>query len=129
MPKQQRNILGQILIPCSTDPMTGFYRTGCCETGDEDQGRHLICAVMTDPFLEFSMSKGNDLSTPHPQWGFPGLKAGDQWCLCALRWKEALEAGCAPHVILESTHHNALQYVSLEDLHAHAVHKSSGMVS
>ncbi len=129
MAKQQRNILGQILIPCSTDPMTGFYRTGCCETGEEDQGRHLICAVMTDSFLEFSKSKGNDLSTPHPDWGFPGLKAGNQWCLCALRWKEALEAGCAPHVILESTHHNALQFVSLEDLHAHAVHKSGGMVS
>ena len=129
MPKPQRNILGQMLIPCSTDPMTGFYRTGCCETGEEDQGRHLICAVMTDSFLEFSKSKGNDLSTPHPEWGFPGLKAGDQWCLCALRWKEALEAGCAPHVILESTHHNALQFVSLEALHAHAVHKSGGMVS
>ena len=129
MPKQQRNILGQILIPCSTDPMTGFYRTGCCETGEEDQGRHLICVVMTDSFLEFSKSKGNDLSTPHPEWGFPGLKAGDQWCLCALRWKEGLEAGCAPHVILECTHHNALQFVSLEDLHAHAAQKSGGMVS
>ena len=121
MPNPQRNVLGQLLVPCSTKPMTGFYRTGCCETGPEDEGRHLICAIMTDDFLEFSKSKGNDLSTPMPQFGFPGLKAGNQWCLCALRWKEALLAGCAPNVILESTHHNALQYVTLQDLHAHAL--------
>ena len=120
--------MGQLLIPCSTNPMTGFYRTGCCETGDEDQGRHLICALMTDDFLEFSKAKGNDLSTPMPQFGFPGFKADDQWCLCALRWKEALIAGCAPKVVLESTHHNALQFVSIEDLHLHAIH-GGGLVS
>jgi uncharacterized protein (DUF2237 family) len=103
------------------NPLTGFYRTGCCETGPEDEGRHLICAVLTEEFLLFSKSRGNDLMTPRPEWGFPGLKPGDQWCLCALRWKEALEAGCAPQVVLESTHHNALQYVTLADLQAHAV--------
>ena len=128
MSKPQRNVLGQILIPCSTDPMTGFYRTGCCETGEDDSGRHLICTLMTAEFLVFSREQGNDLSTPMPQMGFPGLKAGDQWCLCALRWKEALEAGCAPQVVLESTHHNALQFVSLEALHAHA-HLGGGLVS
>lgn len=121
MPQPQRNVLGQLLVPCSTDPVTGFYRTGCCETGPEDEGRHLICALLTEEFLLFSKSRGNDLMTPRPEWGFPGLKAGDQWCLCALRWKEALEAGCAPQVVLESTHHNALQYVTLADLQAHAV--------
>ncbi len=121
MPQPQRNVLGQLLVPCSMDPVTGFYRTGCCETGPEDEGRHLICAVLTEEFLLFSKSRGNDLMTPRPQWGFPGLKAGDQWCLCALRWKEALEAGCAPQVVLESTHHNALQYVTLADLQACAV--------
>ncbi len=129
MPKPQRNVLGQILIPCSTDPMTGFYRTGCCETGEDDTGRHLICTLMTAEFLAFSREQGNDLSTPMPQMGFPGLKAGDQWCLCALRWKEAFEAGCAPQVVLESTHHNALQVVPMEALHAHAVHRSGGLVS
>ncbi len=129
MPKPQRNVLGQILIPCSTDPMTGFYRSGCCETGEADSGRHLICTLMTSEFLVFSREQGNDLSTPMPQMGFPGLKAGDQWCLCALRWKEALEAGCAPQVVLESTHHNALQFVSLEALHAHAAHQGGGLVS
>jgi uncharacterized protein (DUF2237 family) len=109
--------------------MTGFYRTGCCETGEDDSGRHLICSLMTTEFLAFSKEQGNDLSTAMPQMGFPGLKAGDQWCLCALRWKEALEAGCAPQVVLESTHHNALQFVSMPDLHAHAVHRSGGLVS
>lgn len=103
--------------------MTGFYRTGCCETGEDDTGRHIVCVLLTAEFLEFSKAAGNDLSTPRTDWGFPGLKAGDQWCLCALRWKEALEAGCAPQVVLESTHHNALQYVTMEDLHAHAVHR------
>lgn len=124
--KIQRNVLGQVLIPCSTDPVTGFYRTGCCETGEEDEGRHLICAIMTDDFLAYSKSAGNDLSTPRPQWGFPGLKAGDQWCLCAERWREALQAQCAPQVVLESTHHNALQFVTLADLHAHAVYRPNG---
>lgn len=128
MPRTQRNVLGQILVPCSMDPITGFFRTGCCETGDEDEGRHLICAVLTDDFLQFSLAQGNDLITPRPEFGFPGLKAGDQWCLCALRWKEALVAGMAPGVILASTHHNALQYVSLADLEAHAISGSSGPV-
>ncbi len=122
MVKPQRNVLGQLLTPCSTNPMTGFYRTGCCETGDDDTGRHIVCVLLTEEFLAFSKAAGNDLSTPRPDWGFPGLKGGDQWCLCALRWKEALQAGCAPQVILESTHHNVLQYVSMEDLHAHALH-------
>lgn len=121
MPQPQRNVLGQLLVPCSMNPVTGFFRTGCCETGPEDEGRHLICAILTEEFLLFSRSRGNDLMTPQPQWGFPGLKAGDQWCLCALRWKEALEAGCAPQVVLESTHHNALQYVTLADLQAYSV--------
>ncbi|WP_031498746.1 DUF2237 family protein [Bryobacter aggregatus] len=121
MANPQRNVLGQILVPCSTNPMTGFFRTGCCETNEEDTGRHLICALMTEDFLAFSKAAGNDLSTPHPEFGFPGLKPGDQWCLCALRWKEALEAGCAPQVVLESTHHSVLQFVTMPDLHAHAI--------
>lgn len=129
MPRTQRNVLGQVLTPCSLDPMTGFYRTGCCETGEEDEGRHLICAILTAEFLQFSKSRGNDLTTPRPQWGFPGLKAGDQWCLCALRWKEALDAGLAPLVVLESTHHNVLQYVTMEDLQRHAAHPPGGVVS
>jgi len=129
MPRTQRNVLGQVLTPCSLDPMTGFYRTGCCETGEEDEGRHLICAILTAEFLQFSKSRGNDLTTPRPQWGFPGLKAGDQWCLCALRWKEARDAGLAPLVVLESTHHNVLQYVTMEDLHRHAAHRPGGVVS
>jgi len=115
-----RNVLGGPLAPCSTDPLTGFYRTGCCETGSEDRGLHLVCAVMTEAFLEFSAAQGNDLITPRPQFGFPGLRDGDQWCLCVLRWKEALEAGCAPDVVLESTHVSALEFVSREQLEAHA---------
>ena len=122
MAKPQRNVLGQVLTPCSTSPMTGFYRTGCCETGDDDTGKHTVCVLLTEEFLAFSKAAGNDLSTPRPDWGFAGLKAGDQWCLCADRWKQALDAGCAPQVILEATHHNVLQIVSMEELHAHALH-------
>lgn len=117
----QRNVLGTDLEPCSLDPMTGYYRTGCCENRGDDPGMHVVCAVMTDEFLEFSRSVGNDLSTPMPQYGFPGLRDGDQWCLCAARWQEAFEAGKAPKVRLAATHLSALEYSSLDDLKAHAV--------
>lgn len=117
----QLNVLGEELQPCSFDPMTGYYRTGCCENRGDDPGMHVVCAVMTDEFLAFSKSAGNDLSTPMPQYGFAGLKDGDQWCLCASRWQEALEAGKAPKVRLASTHVSALEYSSLADLRAHAV--------
>ncbi len=112
-----KNVLGGPLQPCSTDPFTGFYRDGCCNTGADDAGVHSVCAVMTREFLEFSRSCGNDLSTPGP--GFPGLKPGDRWCLCAARWQEAFEAGMAPRVILEATHEATLKFVSLEDLRQH----------
>lgn len=115
-----KNVLGGELQVCCTSPITGFYRDGFCQTGAEDTGRHLVCAEVTDEFLEFSYSVGNDLITPHPEFGFPGLKAGDKWCLCVLRWREALEAGAAPRVVLEATHQNALQFVSLEDLKEYA---------
>ena len=114
------NVLGQPLQSCSFDPMTGWFRDGCCRTDEHDRGRHTVCAVMTDEFLEFSSSRGNDLSTPQPAYGFPGLKAGDQWCLCASRWREAWEAGKAPRVVLLSTHHRTLQIVPIEALMAHA---------
>jgi uncharacterized protein (DUF2237 family) len=117
----QLNVLGEELAPCSYDPMTGYYRTGCCENRGDDPGMHVVCAVMTDEFLTFSKSVGNDLSTPMPQYGFAGLKAGDQWCLCAARWQEAFEAGAAPKVRLASTHLSALEYSSLADLRALAV--------
>jgi len=116
-----RNVLGQPLVACSFEPLTGFYRDGCCKTGPQDIGKHLVCAVMTDSFLSFSKKRGNDLSTPRPEWGFPGLVAGDQWCLCVDRWKEALDAGVAPHIKLESTHLQALQFVSLDELKSLAV--------
>lgn len=116
----QRNVLGTDLQPCSFDPMTGYYRTGCCESRGDDPGMHVVCAVMTDEFLAFSKSRGNDLSTPAPQYGFPGLRHGDQWCLCASRWQEAFEAGCAPHVVLEATHVSALEFCDLDALKAHA---------
>ncbi len=116
-----KNVLGGELQTCCTSPMTGFYRDGYCKTGANDVGRHTVCARVTDEFLEFSRSVGNDLSTPHPEWGFPGLKDGDKWCLCVLRWKEALEAGVAPPVILEATHEASLQVVRLEDLKQYAV--------
>jgi uncharacterized protein (DUF2237 family) len=118
---QPKNVLGTELQSCSTDPMTGFYRDGCCRTGPDDFGLHLVCTEVTDEFLAFSKAVGNDLSTPNPMYRFPGLKAGDRWCLCVERWKEALEAGMAPKVVLESTHISALEYVDLEDLEAYAV--------
>lgn len=114
------NVLGERLQACGRDPITGFYRDGCCNTGDSDVGSHTVCAIMTEAFLSFSASRGNDLSTPRPQFGFPGLKAGDQWCLCAARWREAFQAGCAPRVVLEATHQAALSYVTLDQLRAHA---------
>lgn len=116
-----KNVLGEPLEPCSTDPMTGFYRDGCCNTGKEDTGLHLVCTIMTDEFLEFSQERGNDLSTPMPQYGFPGLVQGDRWCLCVLRWKEAFQAGVAPQVVLSSTHISTLEFVDLSDLTNHAV--------
>jgi len=114
------NVLGGELLPCSIDPVTGFYRNGCCETGPEDMGMHTVCAVMTDDFLAFSKSMGNDLSTPRPEYGFSGLKAGDRWCLCAPRWKEALDAGMAPQLVLEATHEETLAIVPLGVLKDHA---------
>ena len=116
-----RNVLGESLAICSIKPMTGFYRDGCCDTGREDVGSHTVCAVMTSEFLEFSKSRGNDLSTPVPEFGFPGLKPGDRWCLCAPRWQEALEAGVAPPVVLSATHAATLEWCELGDLVAHAV--------
>jgi uncharacterized protein (DUF2237 family) len=118
---QQRNVLGDELVPCSLDPLTGYYRTGCCENRGDDPGMHVVCCRVTDEFLEFSVSRGNDLVTPMPQYGFPGLRAGDQWCVCAARWAEALEAGMACPVVLEGTHLSALEFVDLDDLRAHAV--------
>lgn len=115
------NVLGTDLDVCSTAPMTGFYRNGCCDTGPEDGGVHVVCAVMTDDFLTFTAAQGNDLSTPRPAYGFPGLAAGDQWCLCAARWNEALDAGVAPPVRLEATHARVLDWVDRADLEAHAV--------
>jgi uncharacterized protein (DUF2237 family) len=116
-----RNVLGQELVPCSLDPVTGFFRNGCCETGPHDVGMHTVCAVMTAAFLEFSKSMGNDLSTPRPDFGFDGLKPGDRWCLCAPRWKEALDAGAAPQLVLESTHEETLAIVPLGVLKDYAV--------
>lgn len=116
-----KNVLGTALYPCCHDPKTGFYRDGSCNTGPEDQGAHVVCAQMTEPFLKFTKAVGNDLSTPAPMFGFPGLKPGDRWCLCASRWKEALEAGQAPPVVLAATHERALDYVTLDELIKHAV--------
>lgn len=118
------NVLGSELMPCSYDPLTGFYRDGCCKTDAHDLGSHVICARMTQAFLDFSVASGNDLVTPRPEYRFGGLKAGDRWCLCALRWKEALEAGAAPPVVLECTHLRALDYVTLEQLRAHELVRS-----
>ncbi|MEM9155726.1 MAG: DUF2237 domain-containing protein [Cyanobacteria bacterium P01_F01_bin.33] len=116
-----KNVLGGDLASCCTSPMTGFYRTGSCDTGGGDMGAHVVCARMTAEFLEFSKLRGNDLITPMPEYRFPGLKPGDCWCLCASRWKEALDAGKAPEVHLDATHALALEYVSLEDLQKHAM--------
>jgi uncharacterized protein len=118
---QPRNVLGGPLETCGSEPVTGFYRTGCCETEADDLGAHVVCARMTGEFLAFSRETGNDLSTPNPAWGFPGLKAGDRWCLCAARWREALVAGVAPPVILAATHERALEFVSYLDLLEHAI--------
>ncbi len=115
-----RNVLGGELKPCSLDPVTGFFRNGCCETSHEDTGMHTVCAIMTAEFLAFSKAVGNDLSTPRPEFGFEGLKPGDRWCLCAPRWKEALDAGMAPPVVLESTHEETLAIVPLGVLKDHA---------
>jgi uncharacterized protein (DUF2237 family) len=117
----QRNVLGEPLEICSSDPLTGFTRSGECATGPQDSGSHTVCARMTREFLDLSLAHGNDLITPQPEYGFPGLKPGDRWCLCAARWQEALEAGAAPRVALRATHADALEVVSLADLKAHAV--------
>ena len=114
------NVVGGELLSCSEDPLTGFFRDGCCSTGPEDVGSHTVCAVMTDEFLAFSKAAGNDLSTPHPEWGFDGLKHGDRWCLCAARWLEAYEAGFAPEVVLGATHVRALEVVPIEALTSRA---------
>ena len=116
-----RNVLGTELVSCSLDPMTGFYRNGCCETGPEDVGQHTVCAVMSQAFLKFSMNVGNDLSTPRPEYGFEGLRPGDRWCLCAPRWKEAYDAGAAPQIVLEATHEEVLAIAPLSVLKAFAV--------
>ena len=125
LPRQERvagtNVLGGPLLPCSVAPLTGFFRDGCCNTGPDDAGLHVVCAEMTADFLAFSQSRGNDLMTPIPEFGFPGLKPGDRWCLCAARWEEARRAGMAPPVLLEATHVAALELCSLEDLKAHAL--------
>lgn len=119
----QRNLLGQPLEPCSTEPMTGFFRTGCCETEDNDAGRHVVCAQMTAEFLAFSARSGNDLSTPRP--GFVGLRPGDRWCVCAARWKEAFDAGVAPPVVLAATHESATEVVARDALLSHAADSHS----
>ena len=116
-----RNVFGGQLESCSVKPMTGFYRNGCCDTGPEDAGSHTVCVVLTDEFLAFSKARGNDLSTPMPEYGFPGLNVGERWCLCAPRWQEAFQAGKAPRVVLRATHEGALAYCSLADLKRFAI--------
>jgi len=116
-----RNILGDELEACSYNPLTGYFRDGCCNTGSGDYGVHTVCVVLTDEFLEFSREAGNDLSTPVPEWGFPGLQHGDRWCLCAPRWQEAFEAGVAPQVVLAATHESTLEWCDRDALMAHAV--------
>jgi hypothetical protein len=119
--EQALNVFGQPLAPCGLDPLTGFYRDGCCNTGYDDVGIHVVCVRLTREFLEFSRKRGNDLTTPVPAAGFPGLRPGNQWCLCAGRWKEALDAGVAPPVVLAATHEEALAVVPLADLKRHAI--------
>jgi uncharacterized protein (DUF2237 family) len=121
MASDQRNVFGEPIATCSEKPLTGFYRSGCCETGPEDAGVHTVCIEATADFLAFSKARGNDLSTPCPEYGFAGLKPGDRWCLCAARWQEALEAGAAPRVVLASTHEATLRIVQLADLKRHAL--------
>ncbi len=117
-----KNVLGTELVPCSYDPLTGYFRDGCCNTDESDLGSHLVCVRVTADFLVFSAERGNDLSTPLPEYRFAGLKPGDRWCLCANRWREALEAGAAPPVVLESTHINALEFVTRAQLEKHRFH-------
>jgi uncharacterized protein (DUF2237 family) len=116
-----RSVFGRPLEACSQRPKTGFFRDGCCNTSPDDRGAHVVCAQMTAEFLAFSRARGNDLSTPAPQVGFPGLRPGDRWCLCAARWKEALDAGCAPPIFLGRTHERALDYVSFDELKRYAL--------
>ena len=120
MPEPDVNVVGGKLLACSVEPLTGFYRNGCCSTGPEDLGSHTVCVVLTEEFLEFSKAVGNDLSTPRPEWGFAGLAPGDRWCLCASRWLEAHEAGKAPEVVLGATHARALDVVPIELLTSRA---------
>ncbi len=117
--QKQYNVMGEPLEPCSTDPLTGYLRDGCCKTDESDRGSHVVCAVMTSEFLEFSLNRGNDLITPRAEYQFPGLKPGDRWCVCALRWLEALQAGVVAPVVLESTQEKILDHVSLETLVHH----------
>lgn len=121
--KEIKNVLGSALISCSMSPLTGFYRDGCCKTGNEDTGTHTVCAQITNEFLAFTKSRGNDLETPIPVYNFPGLKEGDFWCLCVLRWKEALKAGKAPKIKLEATHAKSLEFVDLNVLKQYAIEK------
>lgn len=121
-----KNVLGGPLKSCSTAPMTGYFRTGCCDTGPGDMGVHVVCVEMTAAFLAFSKDAGNDLTTPHPAYGFPGLKPGDRWCLCATRWQEAFLAGMAPKVVLEATHMGTLEYADLADLQKFALDPAAG---
>ena len=114
------NVYGEVLEPCSEDPLTGFFRDGCCNTAQEDMGMHTVCVQLTDKFLQFSKRMGNDLSTPHPEFGFPGLQAGNRWCLCATRWVQAYKAGAAPKVFMRSTHFRTLEVVDIKILKAHA---------
>lgn len=123
MSSEAKNVLGEPLQPCGYDPLTGFYRDGCCDTGSNDAGVHVVCAVMTAEFLEHTRARGNDLSTPQP--GFPGLKAGDRWCLCATRWRQAWQDGVTPLVVLEATHEAALEYVGLDVLQRYAASSDS----
>lgn len=120
------NVVGGSLVTCSDDPLTGFFRDGCCATGPEDTGSHTVCSILTEEFLEFSRLAGNDLSTPRPEWGFPGLHPGDRWCVCAERWLEAHRAGFAPPVVLGATHARALEVISIETLTAHAFQPDLG---
>jgi uncharacterized protein len=121
MPSDDKNVLGSELLPCSTSPRTGFYRDGCCNTGPEDLGLHVVRAEVTDSFLRFACSRGNDLITPAVEFGFPGLKAGDRWCVCAATWREAFEAGVAPPVVLAATHEETLAVIPLDALKQHAL--------
>tara|TARA_Y100000994_G_C15496089_1_gene361471 strand:+ start:52 stop:420 length:369 start_codon:yes stop_codon:yes gene_type:complete len=120
---KDKNVFGDPLIACSEDPITGYFRDGCCNTDERDLGMHTVCVVTTKAFLEYSYEKGNDLITPMPHWDFPGLKPGDKWCLCALRFKQAMEDGCAPKVVLEATNEKTLDIVSMDELLEHAYYE------